>query len=85
MTMTTIKVSRDLRDRIAERARTLGVPLAGAIERALDDADGWRFWESVRRENESLTQAERLAYLRSGGTDDLTDADDEAISERDGW
>lgn len=83
--MTTIKVSRELRDRIAERARTLGVPLAGAIERALDDADEWRFWESVRRENESLTQAERQTYLRSGGTDDLTDADDDTISERNGW
>ncbi len=83
--MTTIKVSRELRDRIAERARTQGVPLSGAIERALDEADGWRFWEAVRRENESLTQAERDAYLRSGGTDDVVDADDDAISERDEW
>ena len=46
---------------------------------ALRDPDRAR-WESVRRENESLTQAERQTYLRSGGTDDLTDADDDTTT-----
>lgn len=85
MSVTTIKVPTSLRDRIAERAREQGVPLAGVIEHALDMLDEWQFWELVWQENESLTQEEHGAYLRSGGADDLVDDADDAISERGEW
>ena len=85
MSVTTIKVSTHLRDRIAARAREQGVPLAGIIEHALDMLDEWQFWESVRDENASLTREERALYLRSGGIDGVADAADDAISERDEW
>ncbi len=85
MTMTTIKVSRELRDRIALRASAQRTTLAGAIERALEDSDEQRFWADVRREHEALSDDERARYVRSGGRDDLRDADDDELSEHDGW
>lgn len=85
MTSTTIKVPRSLRDRLAERARQQGTTLAGAIEDALDASDEQRFWDAVRAEHEGLSRDERADYLRSGGTDDLADADDDVISERGEW
>lgn len=85
MQATSIRVPRTLRDRIQERAQAEGTTLAGAIERALDASDEQGFWESVRREHAALTKEERQAYLRSGGTDDLVDADDDTVSERGEW
>lgn len=85
MTATTIKVPRELRDRIALRASAQKTTLAGAIERALDDSDEQRFWADVRREHEALSGAERARYARSGTRDDLRDADDDKLSENDGW
>lgn len=85
MTSTTIKVPRALRDRIAQRARAQKTTLAGAIELALDESDEQLFWSAVRREHEALSVEERARYVRSGGTDDISDAVDDAISERDEW
>lgn len=82
---TTIRVSKELRDRLQERARAEGVTLAGAIERALDASDERHFWDAVRREHEALSLEERRDYLRSGGIDDLHDATDDQLSERDEW
>lgn len=48
MAMTTIKVSAELRDRLALLARREHTTLAGAIERSLDRADAATFWEEMR-------------------------------------
>lgn len=85
MSSTTIKVPRSLRDRLAERAEAQGTTLAGAIERALEESDEQRFWAAVRAEHDALAAEEREEYLRSGGTDDISNATDDAISERDAW
>lgn len=85
MTTTTIKVSRMLRDRIAERARAQGVTMAGAIEAALDASDEQRFWDAVRAENAALTAQERAEYASTGVSDDLADGADELISKRGEW
>lgn len=44
---TTIKVPRDLRDRIAARAARDGTTLAAAIARALDVSEEEEFWAKV--------------------------------------
>lgn len=49
MPSTTIKVSRELRDRLAEIARDEETTLAGAIERALDAQEDAAFWSEVAR------------------------------------
>ena len=49
MTSTTIKVSRELRDRLAEIARDEGTTLAGAIEQALDSQADATFWSEIAR------------------------------------
>lgn len=85
MTTTTIKVSRSLRDRIAERARVQGVTMAVAIEAALDASDEQRFWDAVRAEHAALTAEERSEYASTGVADDLADAADELISKRGEW
>lgn len=85
MTSTTIKVPRDLRDRLATVARVERTTLAGAIASALDARDEREFWVSVHREHSALTDEERARYLRSGGTDDLADDADDLITERDEW
>jgi hypothetical protein len=48
MTMTTIKVPVELRNRLALQARREHTTLAGAIERSLDRADAAAFWEEMR-------------------------------------
>lgn len=52
---TTIRVPRDLRERIAEQARQRQMSQAQVIRAALDDADRAAFWAEVRR---SMTTAE---------------------------
>lgn len=47
MTTTTIKVSKELRDRLAVLAQAENTTLAGAIERSLDAADDAQFWAAV--------------------------------------
>ncbi|MFT3797539.1 hypothetical protein [Microbacterium sp.] len=85
MTVTTIKVPRGLRDRLAERAASQGTTLAGAIESALDASDEQHFWDAVRAEHATLSADDRSVYLRAGGTDDLSDGADDELSERGGW
>lgn len=48
MSMTTIKVPKSLRDRLAERARREHTTLAVVIERTLEAADDAAFWAEVR-------------------------------------
>jgi hypothetical protein len=83
---TTIKVPRELRDRIAERAQAEHVTLAKAISLALDLADEQKFWSAVTAGNAALTDTER-AQRRDDGTltDNLADADDDALTATDAW
>ena len=46
---TTIRVPRNLRERIAERARREHISQAQVIQAALDEADRAAFWAQVRR------------------------------------
>lgn len=85
-TSTTIKVPKDLRDRIAERAKREHVNLATIIARALDEADERTFWSSVKNEHAALTDKERAEYLsNAAGRDDLADPDDDARTMEDAW
>ena len=83
---TTIKVPRELRDRLARRAQREHVPLAQVIERALDENEDREFWDRVHREHARLSTSERQVYV-AGSTlgDDLDDAGDDALSERGEW
>jgi hypothetical protein len=83
---TTIKVPRRLRDRISARAQREHVTLATAIERALDASEELEFWADVRRHHAGLSEEERRSHLsdRTLG-DDLTDADDDALTDEDAW
>ena len=84
---TTIRVSRELHDRLADRARQRGTTLSGAIEMALDESTEQLFWEAVRAEHASLPHDERERYARSDAalTDDLDDAADDTLSEHSQW
>ena len=83
---TTIKVPRYLRDRIAARAHADHVSFATAITHALDLADERAFWSQVHAENANLTKAEHSEYVRDATlSDDLADADDDAISAANAW
>ena len=44
---TTIRVTRQLHDRLTHRAESAGTTLAGAIELALDAEEQAEFWEQV--------------------------------------
>jgi predicted transcriptional regulator len=86
MTMTTIKVPMELRDRLAARAKRDHITLAAAIAKALDEAEERQFWDAVREENAHLTEDEREEYRHDSTLlDDLADPEDEAISARGGW
>ena len=86
MTMTTIKVPAELRDRLAARAKSENITLAAAIAKALDESDERQFWDAVREENARLTQEEHAAYVQDSTLlDDLDDAQDAAISVRGEW
>lgn len=83
---TTIKVPRELRDRIAERARAEHVTLAAAISNALDLADGQAFWSAIVAEHSVMTKVERAAY-RTDATlgDNVADPSDDALTVADEW
>ena len=84
--VTTIKVPRDLRDRIAERARAERMTFAAAISHAFDVADEGAFWEKVAAENAAMTDEERSVYGSDPTVlDDLGDAGDEALSRTNAW
>jgi predicted transcriptional regulator len=84
--VTTIKVPRELRDRLAEHARREHISLATVIERAVTGAEEQAFWSAVREDHAELTDADRAAYVGSPSDhDDLADDADASLSESDGW
>ncbi|WP_456787017.1 hypothetical protein [Cellulomonas sp. P5_C5] len=87
-TMTTIKVPKDVRDRLAALAALEGTSLAGALVHALDRADEQTFWQQVHEANASMTDEQRsvqrdvgIATLRENLADDA----DEQISAAGDW
>jgi hypothetical protein len=86
MTMTTIKVPVELRDRLAEVARRKNIPMAAAIAQALDTVEEQQFWDAVRRAHANMPSAQRESYVSDPTlTDDLDDAADDALSARGEW
>ncbi|TAM70707.1 MAG: hypothetical protein EPN48_04975 [Microbacteriaceae bacterium] len=84
--VTTIKVPRELRDRLAEYAHREHISLAAVIERAITGAEERAFWSAVRDDHAALTDADRAAYIpATSDHDDLADDADAALSENDGW
>ena len=78
--VTTIKVSRELRDRLAIRAAQQQTTLAGAIAQALDDSDERAFWDQVRHDHAAISQGERRRHVVDATlADDLADPVDDAI------
>lgn len=80
-TMTTVKVPRALRDRLAQRARTSHTTLAGALEQALDATEEQEFWAAVRTSN---AQADVDPLASVALRDNLADDADDALGP-DGW
>lgn len=61
MATTTIRVSRELHDRLAKHAAIEGTTLAGAIERALDAEEQAAFWAEARA---TMGTARAIATIR---------------------
>jgi predicted transcriptional regulator len=84
--MTTIKVPRDLRDRLAVLAKGSHTSMAGVIDHAITEAQDRDFWSAVRRSNAEISDDERRAALRDPTLmDNLADAADDARSRNDAW
>lgn len=84
-TVTTIKVSRELRDRLAARAQRDRVPLGVVIARALDESEERSFWSAVTAEHAALSEGDRAAYAADSTVRDSIDPADDAVSVRNGW
>ena len=85
---TTIKVPKDLRDRIAALAAREGTTLAGALTHALDRADEQLFWQQVHDANAHLTDEQRAVQRDTGIAtlrENLADEDDDRISAAGDW
>jgi predicted transcriptional regulator len=83
---TTIKVPRELRDRLSALAHDQHTTLAGAITRTLDDADERAWWAAIGAENAALTAEQREGRISDATlADDLADPADDLLSETDGW
>jgi hypothetical protein len=81
--MTTIKVPREVRDRLAEVARAQHVTLATALVHALDRAEELDFWTAVREHHaQSSDTGDHLADVAL--RDDLADESDDRLG-RSGW
>ena len=86
MTVTTIKVPNELRDRLAAKAKHENLTMAAVIARALDEAEEREFWERVQEENGRISEEERAERVHDSTLlDDLRDPVDEAISIRGEW
>lgn len=84
--VTTIKVTRALRDRLAEKARRDHLTLGAVIEAALDEAESRSFWDAVAKEHAALTPQQRAAYVPDSTVSDHLDGDgDTEISLRGDW
>ena len=87
-TFTTIKVPKELRDRIAALAAIEGTTLAGALTHALDRAEEQAFWRQVRAANAQLTDDQRAAGTDAGIAtlrENLADEADDRISAAGDW
>lgn len=83
---TTIKVPRELRDRLSALARSQHTTLAGAITRILDEVDEQAFWAAIRADHAALTAEQREDHSFDATlADDLADPADDLLSETDGW
>jgi predicted DNA-binding protein len=76
VTTTTIRLSRELHQRLARRAKAEHMTLAGAIERALDVQDREEFWArasatmgSTGVQQREGAEAEQLAGTLKDGLD----------------
>ncbi len=86
MTVTTIKVPSELRDRLAARAKHDNVTMATVITQALDEAEEREFWDRVRLVNAALTEEERASYVPDATLmDDLDDDADNELSRNNAW
>ena len=83
--VTTIKVSKELRDRLATRARREHLTLGAVIARALDESDERAFWSAVTAEHAALTEDDRRAQLADATLADVVDPEDDAVSAQDAW
>ena len=86
---TTIKVPRELRDRLAAIARATNTTLAVTLAQMLDEADERAFWVRVAAENAALTPEQRADYAGDASllddVDDVEDLGDNNLSETNGW
>lgn len=86
MTVTTIKVPSDLRDRLAAKAKHDNLTMAAVIAHALDEAEEREFWDRVRAVNAALTDEERASYVPDATLlDDLDDEADAELSRTNAW
>lgn len=83
-TPTTIKVPRDLRDRIAARAKQDGTTLAAAIAHALDVSEEEAFWTRVAADHAQGPPTGTPDEYHEGGLRDHLDRADDALG-RDDW
>lgn len=83
---TTIKVPRELRDRLSKVAQQERTTLASVIARLLDAAEEQAFWEAVRNAHAGIAEDERVRRVPDATlTDDLADQVDDALSAADDW
>ena len=86
MTVTTIKVPNELRDRLAAKAKHDNLTMAAVIARALDEAEEREFWDRVRVVNAALTDEERASYIPDATLlDDLDEEVDAELSRNNAW
>lgn len=81
---TTIKVPRELRDRIAARAKQEGTTLAAAIAHALDVSEDEAFWARVAADHAQASTTGAPDEYDEGGLRDHLDRADDALR-RDDW
>lgn len=83
-TPTTIKVSRELRDRIAARARQEGTTLAAVIVHALDISEEETFWARVAADHAQASTTGAPDEYDEGALRDHLERADDALR-RDDW
>jgi len=81
---TTIKVPRELRDRIAVRAREKGTTFAAVIANALDVSEVESFWARVAVDNARMPRPSTPGNYDEGGLRDHVERADDAVG-RDEW
>lgn len=83
-TLTTIKVPRELRDRIAVRAKREGTTLAEAIAHALDVSEEEEFWARVAADHRPVSTTGEAAEYDKGDLRDHLERADDTLG-REGW